>query len=59
MTINRAIDRGLVSAEPTNDVTMPFAFVQMDVPVLPPTNRYLDPQEDVDSSVNFILSRVL
>lgn len=56
MTINVAIDRGLVSAEPTNDLTLPFAFVRRDEP------EYVKPSdipvEDDNCTLNFILNKL-
>jgi hypothetical protein len=54
MTIDHAIARGIY-AEPTNDLTLPFAFVRRGEEIY-----YVEPIEsvDLDDSIHFILNRL-
>lgn len=58
MTIDHAIHRGLVSAEPTNDLTLSFAFVRRgeEIEYVVPFESDI-PEED-DYTANFILNRL-
>jgi hypothetical protein len=59
MTIDHAIQRGVVSAEPTNDLSLSFAFVRRDEEI-----EYVEPFEDNDVpevddyTANFIINRL-
>lgn len=58
MTIDHAIQRGVVSAEPSNDILLSFAFVRRgdEVEYVQPVESDL-PEED-DYTANFILNRL-